>query len=160
MQQLITAQLGCCCSSCACLHPCVPQLKSNLLGTEYMLRTRGGDPVAHGGLNRQLLAVNYKPTINHIQAGPRTMSATVPVPGSSVRGRLLLLHSKDGMHACMCADSTSSRPGADALQPMMLQRRPGTAALRRHLAGSWRTWRPAWRRRVRESCHLHTSRTW
>lgn len=61
------------------------QLKANVLGTEYLLRGKGGDSVSHKGFNVQLLAVNYKPTINHIQAAPRTMTAVLPVPDSKVR---------------------------------------------------------------------------
>lgn len=60
------------------------QLKANLVGTEYLLRGRGGDSSAHKGFNAQLLAVNFKPTINHIAAAPRTMTATLPVPESKV----------------------------------------------------------------------------
>jgi hypothetical protein len=56
------------------------QLKANVLGTEFLLRGKGGDPSLHKGFNAQLLAVNYKPTINHVKAGPRTMTACVPVP--------------------------------------------------------------------------------
>jgi hypothetical protein len=62
----------------------VLQLKANMMGTEYLLTARGGDSSAHKGFNAQLLAVNYKPTINHIQAAPRTMTAVLPVPGSRV----------------------------------------------------------------------------
>jgi hypothetical protein len=58
----------------------VLQLKANMLGTEFLLRGKGGDPALHKGFNAQLLAVNYKPTINHVKAGPRTMTACVPVP--------------------------------------------------------------------------------
>jgi hypothetical protein len=63
----------------------VLQLKANVLGTEYLLRGRGGDSSSHKGFNAQLLAVNYKPTINHMQAAPRTMTAVLPVPESKVR---------------------------------------------------------------------------
>jgi hypothetical protein len=56
------------------------QLKANVLGTEFLLRGRGGDPSLHKGFNAQLLAVNFKPTVNHVKAGPRTMTACVPVP--------------------------------------------------------------------------------
>jgi UDP-N-acetylglucosamine 2-epimerase len=56
-----------------------------MMGTEYLLRGRGGDISAHKGFNAQLLAVNYKPTINHMQAAPRTMTAILPVPESKVR---------------------------------------------------------------------------
>jgi hypothetical protein len=69
------------------LYGCVLQLKANMLGTEYLLRGRGGDSSSHKGFNAQLLAVNYKPTINHIQAAPRTMTAVLPVPESKVRPR-------------------------------------------------------------------------
>lgn len=62
----------------------VLQLKANMMGTEYLLRGRGGDSSQHKGFNAQLLAVNYKPTINHIQAAPRTMTAVLPVPESKV----------------------------------------------------------------------------
>lgn len=71
---------------CACLFfCCVLQLKANVMGTEYLLRGRGGDSSSHKGFNAQLLAVNYKPTINHMQAAPRTMTAVLPVPESKVR---------------------------------------------------------------------------
>lgn len=60
------------------------QLKANLLGTEYLLRGRGGHVAQHKGFNGQLLAVNYRPTVNHIQAAPRTMTAAIPVPKSRV----------------------------------------------------------------------------
>lgn len=59
---------------------CVLQLKANVLGTEFLLRGKGGDPALHKGFNAQLLAVNFKPTINQVKAGPRTMTACVPVP--------------------------------------------------------------------------------
>lgn len=55
-----------------------------MMGTEYLLTARGGDSSTHKGFNAQLLAVNYKPTINHIQAAPRTMTAILPVPESRV----------------------------------------------------------------------------
>ncbi|WIA33238.1 hypothetical protein OEZ86_006380 [Tetradesmus obliquus] len=56
------------------------KLKANVLGTEFLLCGKGGDPVLHKGFNAQLLAVNFKPTINQVKAGPRTMTACVPVP--------------------------------------------------------------------------------
>lgn len=68
---------------CCCLLLSA-QLKANLVGTEYLLRGRGGDCSANKGFNVQLLAVNFKPTINHIAAAPRTMTATLPVPESKV----------------------------------------------------------------------------
>lgn len=55
-----------------------------MMGTEYLLRGRGGDGTMHKGFNKQLLAVNYNPTINHIHAAPRTMTAVLPVPDSRV----------------------------------------------------------------------------
>jgi hypothetical protein len=68
------------------LRPCVClQLKANMMGTQYLLRGRGGNSSVHKGFNAQLLAVSYKPTINHMQAAPRTMTAILPVPESKVR---------------------------------------------------------------------------
>lgn len=60
-----------------------------MMGTEYMLRGKGGDPALHKGYNAQLLAVNFKSTINHVKAGPRTMTAIVPVPDSQVAKHML-----------------------------------------------------------------------
>jgi len=73
---LIAATL-CCCGI-------TMQLKANMMGTEYLLRGRGRDGTMHKGFNKQLLAVNYNPTINHIHAAPRTMTAVLPVPDSRV----------------------------------------------------------------------------
>jgi hypothetical protein len=70
--------------SCCLFVVTVAQLKANLVGTEYLLRGRGGDSSTHKGFNAQLLTVNYKPTVNHIAAAPRTMTATLPVPESKV----------------------------------------------------------------------------
>ena len=56
-----------------------------MLGTDYLLRGRGGDAKVHKGFNAQLLAVNYKASVGHLKdSGPREMSATVPVPESQV----------------------------------------------------------------------------
>jgi hypothetical protein len=65
-------------------------VKADLLGTEYVLKGKGGDPGVKRGLNAEQLVVNYKPTVNHLQAAPRTLSAVVPVPGATVS--TLLMH--------------------------------------------------------------------
>lgn len=72
-----------------------------MLGTEYLLRARGGSQASHKGFNAQLLAVNHKPTINHVQAAPRTMTAVLPVPESQVRLTSVDQHLVDqhGTHA-------------------------------------------------------------
>lgn len=80
-ETMLVAEGGVCQSTCITFFL---QLKANVVGTEYLLRGKGGDINSHKGFNAQLLAVNYKPTINHIKTGPRTMTAVVPVPESQV----------------------------------------------------------------------------
>lgn len=95
------------------------QLKANLLGTEYWLRGRGGDYAVHKGFGAQLLAVNYKPTVNHIQAAPRTMSALLPLPGSLVSQRrcsppALCCTSDVPWHVCATPTTSTEWAGARA----------------------------------------------
>jgi hypothetical protein len=83
-----------------CVGSVTLQLKANVLGTEFLLRGKGGDPGLHKGFNAQLLAVNFKPTINQVKAGPRTMTACVPVPEAMQVRTNLQLH---GVHTTAAA---------------------------------------------------------
>ncbi len=50
------------------------------MGTEYLLWGKGGSHANKKGFGDQLLAVDFKPTVNMVKGGPRTMSAVVPAP--------------------------------------------------------------------------------
>jgi hypothetical protein len=58
-----------------------PQLKSNLLGTEFTAWTRGGSASARKGFGAQALAVRYHPTSESASGGARGMAAILPAPG-------------------------------------------------------------------------------
>lgn len=96
------------------------------MGTEYLLRGRGGLAAQHKGFNAQLLAVCYKPTVNHVQAAPRTMTATVPLPDSRVRAR-----PRPARAGCSpaCCPGLTDAPGVPCLLAPARRRR-GTAGSR------------------------------